>query len=110
MKRKILANSIKDNDRVVHRKTHESKKCGKNRQAYFPLKDREERERDQHVVKNSHDCAGSVCPIVSKCDEEKDPDHAEQGRDHGGVSELRSGNRADGIRSYYLVGSSLIHV
>src|SRR5688572_13699364 len=110
MKREVLTNSVEDDYRVVHRKTYECKQRREDRQADLPLEDREESERDQHVVKNGDDRACSVCPIVSKCDEKKDPDHTEQGGDHGGVSQLGSGNRADGICSYYLVGSSLIHV
>src|SRR5215213_7195886 len=110
MKRQILTNTVKYDDRVVNRESHEGQQRGQNRQTDFPLKDRKERQRDQNIVKNGDHSTGGVRPIVSKRDKEQDADQSEEGCNNSLVTQLSSGHRAHRVGTDDLVSGTFIFV
>src|SRR4051812_21081179 len=100
---KIFTYAVKDNDRVINGKTDDRQDRGDHSKVNFPLKNREECEHHQNVVKHRDDSAGGIRPIVTKCNKEKYADTPEQRRCYRLVSELRSGDGSDRVGTYDLI-------
>ena len=108
MQCQILTNTVKDNDRVVYRETDEGQQRCEHGKADFPLKQREESQCDQNVVKHCDDGTSGISPIVPKGDEQQDANKSEQCSNNSLIPQLSPRDRADRVGSNDLVGGSLI--
>src|SRR5579859_1830734 len=62
----VFADTIKDDDRVVHRIADQSQKCCDNRQRNFEMQQREKAERDENIVKHGENRGCPENPLESE--------------------------------------------
>ena len=106
----VFAYPVKDDDGIVDGKADQRQQRGDHRQADLPLKDREESERHQHVVKNRDDRRRAIRPLKAKGDVHQDADEREQGDGNRLIAKLASGDGADRVRAQDFISGIRIRV
>src|SRR5213594_2307969 len=105
MQAAVLANAVKHNDRVIHRESDEGEKRRNHSKTDFPLKNGKESQRHEDIMEHGDNSRRTIGPFKSQSDVDKNSNEGGESYRDGLVSELGSGDRADGISTHYLVRS-----
>src|ERR1700674_4014094 len=103
MESPVFPYAVKNHDCIVDRKTDDSEQSGYHRQTNLPLKEGEEAECHQYIMKDCYHGSRTVGPLKPEGYIHEDAYQCRQSNRNRLIAKLSSSYRPNSIRSYDLV-------